>query len=314
MTKQFKRTDIGNGERFLDHYQGRAKYLIEESRWLLFDDGWKRVDDGHQLTKPVVRAIYKEPLERPEDDSEGRESLSNWAVYSERTTSQDHMLREARASAGVHIDAFDANPKQINCLNGIVDLGRKVRILKSPNELHLKQANANYSPASTCDKWLAFLKQIFNDDEKLIRFIQVGLGYSITGLIQDHLFFLCHGNGRNGKSTLLETVLYVLGDYARTSEFEIFLQTKKDLTDARRKEAVGNLRGMRFIVASENKDNTQLNSALIKKLTGGERLEGSKLYGDAFQFDPTHKIWLSGNHKPNITEGTDAIWERVKVI
>src|SRR5262249_17739792 len=49
-------------------------------------------------------------------------------------------------------------------------------------------------------------------------------------------------------------------------------------------------------------------------LTGGEPLTGGPLYTDPIEFLPTHKIWLSGNHMPGITKGTDAIWERVKPI
>jgi putative DNA primase/helicase len=220
---------------------------------------------------------------------------------------------------GIHIAEFDADPFLINCRNGVVDLRTKERLPHKPNKdildrrlLHLKKANANYDPKAQCPRWVQFLHEIFSGDTALINYVRSGLGYSTTGLIREHQFFLCHGTGRNGKGTLLDTVLYVLGDYARTADFEIFLLSRKELTDTRRKEAVGNLRGMRFVVASENKDSTQLNSALVKKLTGGDRLEGAKLYGDSFEFDPTHKLWLSGNHMPTITEGTDAIWGRVR--
>jgi putative DNA primase/helicase len=333
MIKQYACTDLGNGERFNDYYGFTVRYLIEEDRWIQHtEDGWKYIDDGHQLTPDVVRRIYKETSDKVSQDEtterqdtpeaiEARQRLANWSVYSESTTAQNHMLREAQAKMGIHITDFDADPYLVNCRNGVIDLRTKDLIPHTPNRdaldrrlLHLKRANASYSPESACEKWCLFLRQIFNEDHELMNYIRLGLGYSTTGLIREHLFFLCHGTGRNGKGKLLDTVLHVLGDYGRTSEFEIFLQSKKELTDARRKEAIGNLRGRRLIVASENKDSTQLNSSLVKKLTGGDPLEGARLYGDSFEFVPTHKIWLRGNHMPSVTEGTDAIWERVKAV
>jgi len=104
MTKQYACTDLGNGERFQDYYGYTVRYLIEEDRWLQHtENGWQHVDDGHQLTKPVVRRIYNEASDKASEglnDSEGRQRLANWAVYSESTTAQNHMLREAQAMMG----------------------------------------------------------------------------------------------------------------------------------------------------------------------------------------------------------------------
>jgi putative DNA primase/helicase len=134
----------------------------------------------------------------------------------------------------------------------------------------------------------------------------------MMGLTTEHCFFLCYGTGRNGKGTFLETLRYVLGDYGHTAEFDTFLQ--KDKSNVRILEAVGRLKGRRFVVASETSDSTRLNEALIKRLTGGDRLTGTQLNSSSFEFDPTHTIWFACNHRPAIKDASPAMWERVKAI
>jgi putative DNA primase/helicase len=307
-------TDNKNAERFQKYWGDRVHYIPEMQTFVKFDTerGWHPVD-GLILSRELIKDIYSGASQDGLSDQD-RILLGRTANDLEWLRHQQNMLRLAKAYMEKPLDDFDADDTLIACKNGVVNLETKELVPHSPTEFHLQRANASYDPEAQCPIWLSFLDQVFNGDRELINYIHVGLGYSTTGITQDHLFFICHGNGRNGKGTLLDTIIYVLGDYARTSEFEIFLQTKKDLTDARRAMAIGNLKGKRFIVASENKDSTQLNSALVKKLTGGDQLEGAPLYQLPVTFWPTHKIWLSGNHMPAITEGTDAIWERVKAI
>src|SRR5215467_12075369 len=142
--KHFNCTDLGNGERFKEFYGYTVRYLIEDKAWIQHtEDGWHYVADGHILTMPVVRSIYKEASDkalddsdhgRGQQDSESRQRLANWAVYSESTTAQNHMLREAQAMMGIHIAEFDADPFLINCRNGVVDLTTKALIPHKPDK------------------------------------------------------------------------------------------------------------------------------------------------------------------------------------
>ncbi|MFP5483917.1 MAG: DNA primase, partial [Gammaproteobacteria bacterium] len=59
---------------------------------------------------------------------------------------------------------------------------------------------------------------------------------------------------------------------------------------------------------------SRFNEGLIKSLTGGDRITARPLYGHLFEFDPTHKILISGNHKPNISGTDDGIWRRIRLI
>lgn len=305
----FKCTDTGNAERLKEYYGNKAIYLREKGKWVFWSEqGW-RYADIFQLTKPVVRGIGKEASEHKDDRT--RIELLNWAKYSESKSCQRNMVDLAVNEMSVPLSQFDAKPKVINCKNGIVDLTTKKFTTHSPDQLHLNSVSASYDPTANCPRWMKFLEEIFTD-KQLIEWMQVAAGYSIMGLTTEHCFFLCYGNGRNGKGTFLETINHVLGSYGHTCEFDTFLH--KDQQNVRVLEAKGKLRGRRFVVASETNDSSRLNGALIKSLTGGDTIVGTELNKGTFTFEPAHTIWLACNHLPAIKDASPAMWDRVRVI
>ena len=56
-------------------------------------------------------------------------------------------------------------------------------------------------------------------------FVVKALGYTLTGQVGESCFFICYGLGANGKTTLLEIVMQILGpDYARPRKvFDLWL-------------------------------------------------------------------------------------------
>jgi putative DNA primase/helicase len=131
-------------------------------------------------------------------------------------------------------------------------------------------------------------------------------------LIREHHFFIAYGQGENGKGTLFETMLHILGDYADMIEMNALLNTDK--SDVRGQEQTGKLRGLRLAIASESSDTKGWNSQLIKQLTGGDTLVGAKLRGDSYTFKPTHHLWIQGNHLPHNKDGSHGFWRRPVVI
>lgn len=201
---------------------------------------------------------------------------------------------------------------QINCLNGIVDLKTGELITLSSKDLVMKQAPVNYHRHAKCPIFNKFLHDVFNGDTDLISWMQRAIGYTLTGLTSEQLFFIAYGTGANGKSTLFETILDIIGDYGRSAEFETFLIADK--TNTRVLEAVGKLQSIRFALASETDSGRCLSEALVKKLTGGDTVTGGQLYGAAFEFRPEFKLWLLANQLPIAKDASHGLWRRVKVI
>jgi putative DNA primase/helicase len=159
--------------------------------------------------------------------------------------------------------------------------------------------------------FLKFLDTVFAGNSELIAFVQRALGYAMTGDVTERAMFILYGSGRNGKSTLVETIGRILGDYATTSSADLVSARKGDPpipTDLAR------LLGIRFTAASETGEYSRLDEARVKHITGGDRIVGERKYRDPFEFDPQFKIWLSTNHQPMIRGIDDGIWDRIRLI
>jgi putative DNA primase/helicase len=150
------------------------------------------------------------------------------------------------------------------------------------------------------------------NDAELLSWMQMALGYQLTGHVSEQVFFSAYGTGANGKSTLYETIISALGDYAGTMQFETLLAGDKSNT--RVLEAVGKLRGKRMIIASEVDSSRRLSEALVKQLTGGDTLTGTNLYSGTFEFSPTHKINLLANHMPYTKDASYGMERRIKIV
>jgi putative DNA primase/helicase len=145
---------------------------------------------------------------------------------------------------------------------------------------------------------------------ELIDFLQTAVGWAVTGDISEQTMFILFGSGANGKSTFLNTIMYLLGDYATATPTETFMRKANDQAT----NDIARLRGIRFVTTTEAEQGRRLSEPLIKKITGNDQMTARFLYGEYFNFTPNFKIFMATNHKPLI-KGTDhGIWRRIKLI
>jgi len=168
----------------------------------------------------------------------------------------------------------------------------------------------DYDPQAVCPTWETFLHRILAEDEGLIRYVQKAVGYSLTGSTQEQCLFILHGTGANGKSTFLNTMSTILGEYARHTPTETLLINRSEGV----RNDLARLQGARFVTTIEAEGGRRLAEAQVKQLTGGDGVTARYLYREHFEFVPAFKLWLAVNHKPMI-QGTDpAIWRRIHLI
>src|SRR5690606_17151120 len=154
------------------------------------------------------------------------------------------------------------------------------------------------------------LRDITENDEELIRYLQKAVGYSLTGDVREQCLFFCWGSGQNGKSTFLEVIRELMGDYGQQAEFSTFLARKGEGP----RNDLARMRGVRFVSAVEAPGDKQFDEAVLKQLTGGDTITARRLYEEYFEFVPTHKLFLAANHKPHVSEQTEAFWRRIRLI
>ena len=308
-------TEVGNRDRFVDRNKDRCLFITETNSWVQWDGViWKKVPQANimKLADETVKSISYEA--RTCDHPEGVSRLATWAIKSQTKAKLEAMVSLAKhwPDLTASVREFDDNPNIINCQNGVVDLRTKELIEHHPSQKQMKTTKVAYDPSSRCPNFKAFLNSIFEGDQELISWMKKCLGYQLTGLVSEQVFFVAYGTGANGKSTLYETIIDLLGDYAGTMQFETILAGDKSNT--RTLEAVGRLQGMRMLLASEVDSNKRLSEALIKQLTGGDTLTGAKLYGGSYEFRPQHKINLLGNYIPQTTDTSYGMERRIMVI
>lgn len=305
-------TDLSNAERFATRYNNKLAYC-DQIGWLEWDDQrWARSNHAHIVAaKRTAIGIYSE-ADNPSLPKETRDTIVAWAKTSESQQRLFAMAKLAESDRRIRVDhaKLDANPMLLNVKNGVVDL--RDNTLKSHlPELYLtKLANARYNKAATCPLWLDFLDRIFAGNQRLIKFIQRSVGYSLTGDASEKIFFLVYGSTDTGKSTFINTIQKLLGDYALTTPAATFM-TKNGNTAS---NDIARLMGARFVCAIESEANQRMATAVVKAMTGKDKLAARFLFKEYFDFVPQFKTWLATNHKPKINSEDDAMWRRVKLI
>ena len=182
-------------------------------------------------------------------------------------------------------------------------------------DMFAKVTNAEYSPTANAPMWQAFLNDIFLGDQEMIDFVQLAIGYSLLGTVEQSVMMILHGvgstaNGSNGKSVFMEALRNALGDYAVTISPDTLMAKRYGMDNAALGD-LANMKGSRVVVTSETESGERLSEALVKRLTGGEPITAKIMYAEPFTYMPTGVIWMTTNTKP-IVRGTDnGIWRRL---
>lgn len=305
------RTDLGNAERFAEHVGKRFRYCHIWGCWLHYDGRrWARDTDGAvvRAARDTLRAMAAEAQSIPDEDH--RAEVVKHALDSESSARVSAMHTLAQSLLAVAPAQLDADPELFNVENGTVDLRTGELRPHDPDDFITKLAPVEFDPDAACPRWQAFVLQVLGGSERLVEFVQRAIGYSLTGLTSEQVLLLLYGTGANGKSTLLETLRLMLGDYATIADFTTFL--RRD-TDGARND-LARLVGTRFVSAVEAEAGRRLDEALVKQLTGGDTITARFLFKEFFDFRPNFKIWLAANHKPTIGNTDHGIWRRIRLI
>jgi putative DNA primase/helicase len=143
-----------------------------------------------------------------------------------------------------------------------------------------------------------------------LAYLQRAVGYALTGLTQEHALFFAYGTGANGKSVLLSTAAGLLGDYHKTAPIETFTASNSD----RHPTDLASLRGARLVTATETEEGRRWAEARIKQLTGGDTISARFMRQDFFEFAPSFKLFIAGNHKPSLRSVDEAIRRRFHLV
>ncbi|MCZ6772066.1 MAG: phage/plasmid primase, P4 family [Proteobacteria bacterium] len=304
--------DIGNAERFVERHgdevmyvPGLGWYVWDGRRWVLdtADAAIKR------MAQTTAKAIFRESEYLGDPDAATRRS--KWAANSGKSSRLDAMLKEARPHLIRKQDELDTDPNLLNVKNGTIDLRTGDLRPHDRADLITKLAPVNYRGPRDSVHWSAFLDRVVPDPE-VQEFLQRFLGYGITGLTVEQALLFLIGGGANGKTTFLEAIRNVLGDYCVTLPFGALLHT--DGRGGGATPDIAKLVGTRLVFASEPEVGQRFSEGIIKHLTGSDTITARNLYKGPIEFKPAFSLIIAGNNRPTIRGTDEAIWRRFYLV
>ena len=302
--------DLGNASRFVERYGSRVLY-VDQFGWFVWNGKRWKSDPTEKavrkLAHKTAKAIFdesklvEEPLKR-----------TKFAIRSGHSPRITAMQRETRGDLERSVEELDRDPWLLNVENGTLDLRTGKLGKHKQDDLITKLAPIKFDLEAKHDQLDQFFERIMPDEE-LREFIQRFSGYTMTGDTGEQCLVFSHGMGANGKTTLQELLSRILGDYATVLPFTSLLHNDRHQGGTASPD-LARLVGARMVCTSEPDINTRFSEALLKQLTGGDTIAARKLHKDFFEFKAKFKLWLTGNHKPNIKGNDEGIWRRIKLV
>jgi putative DNA primase/helicase len=315
-------------ELFLKHNRETVCYSTELSRWLYYDGKAWRVDKGEaphvtnlllDFNKKVIshaQEVYNlyhtyVKSRAGADDIKHSETFYNWAVRQNNRPSIDNTLSVIKARCNVDISAFDANDFYFNVGNGTIDLKSGEIHAHDPGDKITLLCETEYNPTAHYTRWDSFLMESCGRAE-YVAYLQKELGYAITGLTDEELFFLLYGGPQTGKSTFYEPIMDVLGEYGRYMAFNTLKSNDKDGGGPR--EDLLRLLKCRVVLCSEVNKETKFDTALLKKIASGEPIVARGIHSrDSVQYTPRYKIIIGTNYAPIVPFDDSGSYRRIRV-
>ncbi len=309
----YKKTDdIGISRLFSDIFRNVIRYNTTARQWFRYDGiVWREDEDGmrsEQLAKMFSRAllIYSANIE----DMQYKKFVTSLGDRRKRSI----MIQDSRDSNFICAEDLDKDLTLFNCQNCVIKLDTLEVIDHSPDLLLSKVANVNYNENAVSKDWEKFINEVMCSDEIKTEYLQELFGYSMTGDCAQEEFYILYGEStRNGKSTAIETISVMFGDYSMNIQPEtLALRKVKDSRTA--SGDIARLDGCRLLHMSEPQKRMTFDVALLKDLTGRDKITARHLHEREREFYPIFKLFLNTNYLPIVNDDTLFSSERVKVI
>lgn len=321
-------TDTGNARRLVALFGERLRFCHPWQKWLVWDGRRWREDDTCEpvrFAKETARALLREATQRAAEVAQAEpdrekaqaaleryQAIAKFALQSESAGKLTAMVSLAASEPGLPIlpAALNSHPWLLNCANGTIDLKTGQLCSHQQSDYITQLCPTPFDAAATCPVFARFLEDVFQSLD-LIRFVQRLMGYSLTGCVTEQVLPIFYGTGANGKSTLLNAWLNVLGlDYAGKAPASLMVAHRGE----HHPTELAALFGKRLMVATETESGARLAESQVKELTGGDRITARRMREDFWTFEPTHKLILATNHKPRVKGRDHAIWRRLRLI
>jgi putative DNA primase/helicase len=305
-------TDIGAARRLARTMRGRVAYIRERGTWAAWD-GCRWVDNSEHVAIQYAKRQHDELWrELGEIDERDRKAAAKYVLESGHNSRVSACVMQSRTEPGINVSQsdFDTHPMLLNIRNGVLDLRSGNVLPHNPKYMITQLAAVEYQPDATSPLWERFIADVTQGNPELIEFLQQACGLALTGDVSDEVLICHQGGGCNGKSTFLEALAAMLGDYAATAPPGLFTARRSETHPTE----LAYLHGKRLVTAIEQEANRALRESLVKTLTGGDTITCRRMREDFWQMKPTWHLHIAYNSAPRLTGTDDGIRRRLRVV
>lgn len=310
-TDNYFLTEMGNSDRLFDQVGGNL-FIIQGSDLPLW---WNETHYTRESCRPKLHESMRSLLTRLSTHQNDEVKK-----FGKRCQTKSHIenvihLLFMRPEIQITTQQLDPDPLLINVKNGVLDLRTKEIV---PHDRRFRMTSllpVLYDPSAESPNFIRFLDQILPDPE-VRSFLKLAIGYSLTTSTEAQCFFILHGSGANGKSTFLNVIHQILGQYAHVVDASTFFAIRKSNI---RTDLVS-LMGKRFIQVNEfpaASRRTSIDTDLIKSISAGDHVVCRDLFqrGGEISYPSTGKLFFITNNKPDLQGDTsEGLWRRVRFI
>lgn len=332
----FELNDYGNAKRLITHAGGLvlADGEVDSSAATLLyvrDNGWIGWNGRHwdlkmgqrlaeRLAHQVGQSLAGPQSKAMIDKGIPAKEVIAFARATGNASCVSAMLRSAETYLQVNLDDFDADPLAITVRNGTLrferQAGEGLRVVLAahdPRDRITKMAAVDYDPDAAAPVWEQTLS-VWHPDEAMRGYLRRIAGYAFTGCTHEQVFVIHQGRGRDGKSTFMNALRELAGDYGEVADVRTFLDSgPRGGGDAT--PDLARLAGdCRFLSVAEPPRGAKLNEAMIKSFTGGAPIVARRLRQDLFAFTPRPKVFMEANSRPVIKGDDEGIWRRIRLV
>jgi putative DNA primase/helicase len=304
-------TDVGLARRLVLEASDTLRYVREWKAWLSWTGRHWQKDDGlaaAHVAKQVSDKLWRELAELP---PERRGQVLTFVKAAASARGIEAAVKLARSEPQVVVTADELNRHEylLNVGNGTLDLLTAELRPHSPADLLTHMAGVAFDASASCPNWRKFVEEVTDGDKELAAFLQRSCGVALSGDVTEQVLWLHHGEGRNGKSTMLTMLVELLGTYAGPAPLEMLLVRGRFSKEV--ETQFGALAGKRLVTAVEADDGVRFSEATVKLLTGGDVVLARSLYENPWPLRPSWKLHVAANHKPLVRGSDEGIWRRL---
>ena len=309
-------TDLGNGNLFADWYRVVARYVPERKLWYIYTGKLWEPDTGNvkvmEYCKRLADGLLYYALSLP--DGAKRDEYHKFVYKWQSRHYRETVLKDAQSVYPVRLSEFDSDPYLFNCQNGTLDLRTRAFHAHTPADMLSTISGVEYDPEARSELWEKTVSDVMKEDQDLTAYLQKSLGYALTGDTSEECLFLLYGpTTRNGKSTVIETFMAMMGGYGKAAGADTFA-LKQRWDSGAPSEDLAKLAGARAVNVSEPDKGMVLNAARVKTLTGNDTITARYLHENSFEYKPQFKLFINTNYLPRANDVTIFNSGRVKVI